>query len=1039
MAKKLKIVELDMEIGTLLKKASTSRTELNKLRVEIKEMKKGQREAQKAISKSADNLDKLTKAGMGSSRAAQFLRDKIKKSNEFIDNSNHLLTKNEATLKTVRREYNLKSKVLQAYSDKKLQDLEVIKQTDGSITQLSAALSKNKEIYKSLSKDQRENKEVGGVLLEIIQQQDEEYKALNVEMGNTNVLVGNYKKEIEGAIKTSFNLQSATTALLGPFGSLSPLIIAGGRSLMAYVKAQRASMVGTSLTAKALKLFRIALISTGVGAIVVLLASLVAYFTQTQDGINKVNRILVPFKVLFQSLRGVFQNVGKSLVDAFNNPKKVMQDLVKFVKNNLINRFKAFGVILEGIISLDFKKIVNGVAQAGTGVEDVIGKTKNLGKKANEFLSEALKRGQEIQRINEELSRTEADFILQVGKSKEEFKAQNKIAEDTTKTFEERETAAIASIKTLKEINKLQRERNELEVERLKLQFQSDDTSDEDRAELARKINELQQANEQMLENETTQQNKLNGIRDSAKAKEKSRIEEIKRKRQEAQQKREQEIAKVLERQQKLIDKSKIELDVYYQTNIGIANSLQERVTLERRARDKRLEFLKEETEVKIKQAKNDNAEIAKIKAEAKREELSINQDFLKAQAELTTEHSTKELENWIKNNDSKIEDSKRLTDELVSLEEERLRTIYDKKIENLEKEKQLLEEAGQFDYLKKQEYDQAKLDAESEYQDSKKEITENYDNQKSEDEKAKRALEFENRLLNLESENASEFEVKEELALQNYEKEKQDLEQRYADGLISKENFEKEKTLTEERYAQARKEINEAVEKAKVDGVKSVFGQMKDVLGEQTALGKASAIAETTIATYQSATNAYKSMSGIPVIGPTLGIAASALAIGMGLKNIQKIGSVNPKKAEKGITLSGPSHASGGIDLYDAYGNHVVEAEGGENIYVLNKRASKEISALSGWNQAFGGISLSRSVNHASTGGMVGYRMARSGATNVNSNVNLDAEAMAKSMMPYLSDAVKQGATLGTHSGSMVGIQEKQINTEIAKSANHG
>lgn len=71
------------------------------MRLEIRKLNKGQREAQNTISKSADNLDKLTKAGMGSSRAAQFLRDKIKKSNEFIDNSNHLLTQNEATLKTV--------------------------------------------------------------------------------------------------------------------------------------------------------------------------------------------------------------------------------------------------------------------------------------------------------------------------------------------------------------------------------------------------------------------------------------------------------------------------------------------------------------------------------------------------------------------------------------------------------------------------------------------------------------------------------------------------------------------------------------------------------------------------------------------------------------------------------------------------------------------------------------------------------------------------------------------------------------------------
>src|SRR5690606_10502090 len=102
-----------------------------------------------------------------------------------------------------------------------------------------------------------------------------------------------------------------------------------------------------------------------------------------------------------------------------------------------------------------------------------------------------------------------------------------------------------------------------------------------------------------------------------------------------------------------------------------------------------------------------------------------------------------------------------------------------------------ILEEAGLFDFQKKQEYDLAKLQAEQEFQEAKREIETTYQTQKDEDEKERVALDFENRLLTLEEQNASEFELRQELANQNYENEKAELEARREEGKISKENYE--------------------------------------------------------------------------------------------------------------------------------------------------------------------------------------------------------------------------------------------------------
>jgi len=69
---------------------------------------------------------------------------------------------------------------------------------------------------------------------------------------------------------------------------------------------------------------------------------------------------------------------------------------------------------------------------------------------------------------------------------------------------------------------------------------------------------------------------------------------------------------------------------------------------------------------------------------------------------------------------------------------------------------------------------------------------------------------------------------------------------------------------------------------------------------------GKAFAVAKATIDTYQSAVSAYKSLVGIPVIGPTLATIAAAAAVASGIATVKKIVSVQ--------VPGGPGGASGSI-----------------------------------------------------------------------------------------------------------------------------
>ena len=110
--------------------------------------------------------------------------------------------------------------------------------------------------------------------------------------------------------------------------------------------------------------------------------------------------------------------------------------------------------------------------------------------------------------------------------------------------------------------------------------------------------------------------------------------------------------------------------------------------------------------------------------------------------------------------------------------------------------------------------------------------------------------------------------------------------------------------------------------------GISKILGDIASAQDKDTERGfklwKASAIAQGYVDTFSAAIGAYKSMVGIPVVGPGLAVAAAAAAMAAGIANIAKISSTKFEKKATGGLLNGPSHAQGGI---------LIEAEGEEYI----------------------------------------------------------------------------------------------------------
>ena len=77
---------------------------------------------------------------------------------------------------------------------------------------------------------------------------------------------------------------------------------------------------------------------------------------------------------------------------------------------------------------------------------------------------------------------------------------------------------------------------------------------------------------------------------------------------------------------------------------------------------------------------------------------------------------------------------------------------------------------------------------------------------------------------------------------------------------------------------------------KEKLGIASDTFGNLSKILGEESAAGKAMAVAQATIQTYLGATKAYTSMLSVGPAGPALGAIAAAAAVASGLANVNAI-----------------------------------------------------------------------------------------------------------------------------------------------------
>ena len=285
------------------------------------------------------------------------------------------------------------------------------------------------------------------------------------------------------------------------------------------------------------------LISTGVGAFLVLIGSLLAYFTKTKKGAEMLERALAGFGAVVSVITDRLSTFGEIIVSAFEDPQQAIMDLWEAIKTNLLNRVQgmidAFGFVGKAVESaLDFDwdgmkenaaGFTESMVQVATGVDDLTGKMaagfKSLGDEIEKDVAAAMK----LKGLTQQLKDEEREFNKVRAQTRQEIQKARLDALDETKTVEERlaavQRANDLELKTTEDVLEMQRRKIQIQKETMALSENMAEDLDE-LAALEVGLIDLQTQSFQTQKRLATEMETLtNEIAANKKAAEKERIE----------------------------------------------------------------------------------------------------------------------------------------------------------------------------------------------------------------------------------------------------------------------------------------------------------------------------------------------------------------------------------------------------------------------------------------------------------------------------------------------------------------------------------
>jgi len=132
-------------------------------------------------------------------------------------------------------------------------------------------------------------------------------------------------------------------------------------SLLGVNAGFKAAAAGTGFLTKAMQILKVALISTGIGALIVALGTLASYFTKTERGAEQVERVMAGIKAVFTVLIDRASKFGEGLFKIFTGDFKggwdALKESVSGVGAEIVNEARAATELERRLQALEDREI----------------------------------------------------------------------------------------------------------------------------------------------------------------------------------------------------------------------------------------------------------------------------------------------------------------------------------------------------------------------------------------------------------------------------------------------------------------------------------------------------------------------------------------------------------------------------------------------------------------------------------------------------------------------------------------------------------
>lgn len=359
------------------------------------------------------------------------------------------------------------------------------KEQEGSLRSLRAELSNLTSEYDAMSEAERKGAK-GEELKNKINEVTDALKGAEEETQRYYRNVGNYKNAIIEAANANIPFVEQINQMVTALGGLKDYF-SGVKGEMVAVSA------GTSGLTKVLKLLKVALVSTGIGTLVVALGSLVAWFTKTQKGVETANKIMGALGATINVIIDRASKLGSALVNLFTgNFKQAGEDakaVFSGIGKEIADETKQAWKLAEVLNEIDKKEVMLSMSRA-----------------ANRAEIEKLKKAADDQTLSTQERIKAAEKAAEI--EKKDLNVQTQLAEA-------RLANTLGFTKMTGEVRKLmeQIKAGDVTADEVIGKLGLSESTIEDLKNFRDQFNELQELMEDSYGRQTEQQNTLNSIR----------------------------------------------------------------------------------------------------------------------------------------------------------------------------------------------------------------------------------------------------------------------------------------------------------------------------------------------------------------------------------------------------------------------------------------------------------------------------------------------------------------------------------------------